>query len=130
MYCTTACSRRAYNIARRADGRAADIAANRRALEKGAKVSRVRRLQILERDEYVCQLCDLPTRRGAVYPAWDYPAIDHIVPLTGGGVHDSSNWQTAHSFCNTLKSDLRLDVFYLMYPDLSEVVRERLLLAA
>lgn len=129
-YCSAECRRKAYSAARRADGRAADYTARRRALEKGAKVSRGRRLAILERDAWVCQLCSHPARREAVYPDWDFAVIDHIVPLTSGGAHEAENWQAAHAFCNSLKSDLDLAEFQMLYPDLGAVVAERLALTS
>lgn len=104
-YCSQTCVNRAFNRRRVADGRAADWRARRRAMEKGAKVSRGRRLDVLERDGYVCQLCGEPTDRSVTYPHPDYPVVDHRVPLARGGAHEPSNWQTAHNRCNAAKGD-------------------------
>lgn len=102
-YCSAGCSNRAFGRARVADGRAADLNAERRAREAGVKVSRGRRIAVLERDGWVCQLCGEPTDRTVKYPHPDFPVIDHIVPLALGGAHEMSNWQTAHNRCNAKK---------------------------
>lgn len=79
-------------------------------------------MAVLERDEWICQLCGLPTRKDAVYPEWDFPVIDHIVPLSRHGEHSPANWQTAHAYCNTLKGDMLMGEFMTRYPDLCNLV--------
>lgn len=116
LYCGRVCSNKAYADRRRADGRAAEMSAARRALEVGAPITPGRRLEVLDADDWVCHLCLKPTNREAVYPAPDYPVADHVVPLAKGGVHAPSNWRTAHSRCNGLKSDMSLEEFWLKHP--------------
>ena len=111
MYCDSRCSNRAFNARRRADGRAAEMSANRRALEKGAKISSARRLKVLEAADWVCHLCELPTNRYAVYPAPDYPVIDHVIPLSKGGEHAPHNWDCAHNLCNNRRGNMPVEEF-------------------
>lgn len=116
LYCSKVCSNKAYAARRRADGRAADMSAKRKALELGVKIQAGRRLAVLESDNWICHLCEAPTNRDAVYPADDYPVIDHVVPLSKGGDHAPSNWKTAHSLCNMRKGDLSLEEFWERFP--------------
>jgi len=58
------------------------------------------RTTVLERDNYVCQLCGEPTDP-ALRPVDDlYPTLDHIIPVSAGGKDDPENLQTAHRACN------------------------------
>ncbi|MBQ1352344.1 MAG: HNH endonuclease [Firmicutes bacterium] len=67
---------------------------------------------LFRRDKGVCSLCggrcDLEdyTVREGVFIAGDwYPSVDHIKPISKGGLHSWGNVQLAHKRCNTLKSD-------------------------
>lgn len=80
-----------------------DKTARYRAKKNLVFVEKVSRLEILERDGYICQICG-----GGVLPFVDvyhplYPNIDHIVPIARGGAHAASNLQTTHRGCNTSK---------------------------
>jgi len=77
----------------------------RRALLVMAYVSKVDRLQVYRKDEWVCQLCGVPTVHDAKVPNYFAPTLDHIVPLARGGKHEPSNVQTAHYICNSYKRD-------------------------
>lgn len=118
QYCCSSCRLRAYNAARRADGRSADISARRRALEKGAKVSPGKRMQIAERDGWQCQLCGGSVYRALLYPHPGAAVVDHVVALAKGGEHSPSNWQLSHAFCNRVKSDMSTDELKHRHPDL------------
>jgi 5-methylcytosine-specific restriction endonuclease McrA len=90
--------------------------ASRRALERGARTDETfDRLEIFDRDGWICQLCLAPID-------WDLsgrdplaPALDHIVPLNKGGDHSRANVQASHFGCNARKSD-RDDVILLPPP--------------
>ena len=65
----------------------------------------VSRVEIFERDKWVCQLCFKDIDRDASWPDRDSPVIDHIIPISRGGAHNRENLQTAHAHCNVVKSD-------------------------
>jgi len=56
--------------------------------------------EIFERDGWRCHLCKLPVRRDALRTDPDGATIDHLVPLSAGGVDAPSNVATAHGRCN------------------------------
>lgn len=65
-------------------------------------------LKVFERDGGVCQICGLPVDINArdgrkIYR--DYPTVDHIIPLSHGGLHVWNNVQLAHMGCNAMKGD-------------------------
>jgi 5-methylcytosine-specific restriction endonuclease McrA/biotin operon repressor len=68
----------------------------RRARFAGQYVERVESLIVLERDDGVCGICG-----GDVDPMRFH--VDHIIPLSKGGVHAYSNVQVAHPSCNVRK---------------------------
>lgn len=64
------------------------------------------------RDGGVCQICGEPvnwddkkTINGLVLCGNYYPSIDHITPISKGGLHSWDNIQLAHRICNSLKCD-------------------------
>ena len=70
---------------------------------------RVKRIDVLKRDKYVCQICGKicnpnDRRWGIIGP--DFPTVDHIIPLAKGGTHTWGNVQCAHAMCNSEKRDL------------------------
>lgn len=71
---------------------------------------------LFRRDKGICSICgkrcDLEdyTVREGVFIAGDwYPSIDHVKPISKGGLHSWGNVQLAHRRCNTLKSDKESD---------------------
>ena len=77
----------------------------RRRLINTARVGRISRAKMLERDAYRCRLCDKPVDLLADKGSNLAPSIDHIVPLSKGGSHSMDNVQTAHRICNSIKND-------------------------
>lgn len=67
-------------------------------------------LEIFERDNWTCQICnrEVPRDLDDLYHP-DYPQLDHIVPLSYTGPdnpgHVRSNVQLAHRLCNIRKSN-------------------------
>ena len=67
---------------------------------------------LYKRDRGLCHICGLACN-------WDdyiidsnqkqcgewYPSIDHVIPLSKGGLHSWDNVKLAHRRCNTIKSD-------------------------
>lgn len=70
----------------------------RRARKLAAFVEYVHPLVVLERADGECGICG-----GDVSP-FDFE-VDHIVPLSRGGLHNYENTQPAHKVCNRRKSD-------------------------
>lgn len=68
---------------------------------KGTWIMPKRRLALYERDGWVCGICDLPVDRDAHYLDDMAPSLDHIVPRSMGGGHESENLRTAHRVCNS-----------------------------
>lgn len=65
------------------------------------------RLEIYERDGWVCQLCNFPVEQGLHFLNDWAPSLDHIIPqaLTLIPDHSPSNLQLAHRMCNSMKGD-------------------------
>ena len=87
-----------------------DAEQRRRALKRNAFVEDVPRLEIFNRDNWQCQI------PGCLYPGEPvkldvgrsdplYASVDHIMPLSKGGLHERSNLATAHFRCNSTKND-------------------------
>ena len=68
---------------------------------------------LFRRDKGICYLCggqcdwnDIETREDGTKIAGDwYPSIDHVRPLSKGGLHAWDNVRLAHRICNTRKCD-------------------------
>lgn len=62
--------------------------------------------EILERDNWTCQMCGIATpkeKRG--HYSHDAPELDHIIPVSKGGLHTRMNTQCLCRECNADKSD-------------------------
>ncbi len=69
---------------------------------------------LYKRDSGVCYLCggvcdwsDKDTEKNTV--GANYPSIDHIVPISRGGLHSWGNVRLAHFRCNVQKSDTLIE---------------------
>ena len=62
------------------------------------------RQTVLERDNFVYQICDLPTDPDASPSADQYPTVDHFIRVVDGGDDELDNLRTAHKWCNTALS--------------------------
>ncbi len=94
-YCSQRCSDRAIKCR----GSNAD-----RAKAKGLDRGYFNERRILVRDKWTCKLCGIKTPeklRGKNLP--NSPEIDHIIPLSQGGVHRQHNLQCACRKCNGKK---------------------------
>lgn len=74
--------------------------AKRKALKINAFVELVDPRRVFERDSYRCWICEGEILPG--HPRWS-PSVDHVVPLSLGGLHSYANVRTAHLFCNHVK---------------------------
>ena len=95
-YCSTGCG------ARPASDRSKERH-RRRALELDAFVSHVERMDIYERDRWMCQVCGAKVNGRLSYPHPRSPSLDHVIPLASGGTHEPANCQLAHLICNSTK---------------------------
>jgi len=100
--------KRAYDRAYRKTGQGKWVSkksyAKRRARECGScEIEGVNLKEILERDNYRCQLCGRKTRPDykTYHPL--YPNVDHIIPLRLSGPHIKKNMQCLCHQCNMKK---------------------------
>jgi len=76
----------------------------RRALKTGVGIKDFNPVEVLERDNYICQHCGRKTRPGFKNPLHPlYPNLDHIIPLSKGGEHSKENTQCLCRQCNLEK---------------------------
>lgn len=97
-FCSRRCSRRMQN-------------AGRRAKLRESFVEPLHWRQLFDEDGAECHLCGLATdpddfalsERGWRALGPSYPTLDHVVPLSAGGMHERANARLAHFYCNTVK---------------------------
>lgn len=77
--------------------------AQRRAQKLRTRSERFSRLEIFDRDGWVCRLCDRPIDATLSHPDPWHGNVDHIIPLSRGGTHTRDNVQAAHFRCNLQK---------------------------
>lgn len=75
----------------------------RRALKRALPADDVRPLEVYERDQWICGICNEPVMQGTAWPDPLSPSLDHIRPLARGGHHVYENVQLAHLRCNVSK---------------------------
>lgn len=61
------------------------------------------RLELYERDDWTCYLCESPVDRDGDPNGNRAPSLDHVMPRSKGGTHDPSNLKTACRSCNSRK---------------------------
>lgn len=71
-------------------------------MEKGDDI---RHLDIFVRDEWKCGICEQLIDKYLRGDAWMRATLDHIIPLSDGGLHVFENVQAAHWLCNMRKSN-------------------------
>lgn len=72
--------------------------------------------KLAKRDKNICAICGEAVDWNDTYKAKDgrtvclgsYPSIDHIIPISLGGLHAWNNVQLAHRRCNSLKGNRRI----------------------
>lgn len=85
--------------------KAADNSRRYRARKLGATVEDFARMDVFERDGWVCGICHEPIPKSHSFPAPLSASLDHIVPLIRGGDHSMANSQASHLRCNLSKGD-------------------------
>lgn len=103
-YCSTSCSKKILN-ARGKDKRI-------RKIKNYTVDSDIEIHALFNRDNGKCWICgeqcdfeDYEIVDGAFVVGKTYPSIDHVFPLSKGGLHSWDNVKLAHHYCNTIKSD-------------------------
>lgn len=81
----------------------------RRAREKDAFVEDVDRVAVFERDGWICQGCGIECPKDAVWPAKNFPTLEHIIPISKGGEHSYANTELLCLSCNSSKKDKQLE---------------------
>lgn len=76
---------------------------NRRARNRSAFVADVKLFEIADRDKWICQLCKKKVSRSATFAR--QATLDHVIPISKGGLHEPANCQLAHFDCNSKKHD-------------------------
>jgi len=77
----------------------------RRAMKLKVKAVPFNRIDVFERDNYICWICDKPTDPLADNHGPSKPSLDHVIPLSKGGAHTMANARCAHLSCNIKKGN-------------------------
>jgi hypothetical protein len=60
---------------------------------------------LIERDAGCCKICGWRVEVSRCVPHPLAPTIDHVIPISKGGLHTQANVQLAHFICNSRKGD-------------------------
>jgi len=77
----------------------------KRALKAGVHIEDVDPRAVYERDHWLCHICGYPIDRDAHPSTSRAASIDHVIPISRGGVHAMNNVKAAHFGCNSRKSN-------------------------
>ena len=70
---------------------------------RNAFVEQVEHSVVFESYNYICQMCGIVCDKDAIWPASNFPSLDHIIPLSKGGEHSYKNTQCLCLGCNQSK---------------------------
>lgn len=96
MLCGAAACKGAYQL---------DSCHRRNARMRDATVEPFARVEVFERDNWMCGICGAEVSADAPPRSPMSASLDHIIPLARGGAHTRENTQCAHLVCNMRKSD-------------------------
>jgi 5-methylcytosine-specific restriction endonuclease McrA len=103
-YCSDSCLKKAMDSAK-------DVR-RRHKIQTALVDTGISALGLYKRDNGVCYLCgqlcnldDYVVRDGHFIAGDWYPSVDHVVPLSKGGLHSWENVKLAHRICNSIKAD-------------------------
>jgi len=80
-----------------------DASRKRRALVREATVEDVSSIDVYDRDNWTCGICDAGIPRVTIWPHPLSPSLDHIQAISTGGAHSYANTQASHLACNMSK---------------------------
>lgn len=70
---------------------------------QATKTGTIDKLEVFERDGWVCGICGDPVDSRRTYPDRMSASMDHVIPLALGGQHVWDNVQCTHLHCNIEK---------------------------
>lgn len=77
----------------------------KRRIRTTEEIENFNRNDVYERDKWICQLCKKPVNPNLSYPNPLCASLDHVIPLSRGGSHKTTNVQLAHLHCNTSRGN-------------------------
>jgi hypothetical protein len=77
----------------------------REMVQRGVYIEDVPLEYIYMRDNGICQICKKKVKLNKDTNHNEHASLDHIIPLSKGGVHASYNIQLAHRICNSIKNN-------------------------
>lgn len=81
-----------------------------RRIRTSEKIQDFKRSEIYERDGWICQLCRKAVNPNLTFPNPSCASLDHVIPLSRGGSHKTTNVQLAHLRCNTSRGNKVLNL--------------------
>lgn len=106
LTCTPLCSRRRSN-------RLNKMYHSKRLNESNVVDKDITVEKLFDKHDGVCYLCGkecdfddkVITEEGYTIVGKTYPSIEHVIPISKGGLHSWDNVKLAHHYCNTIKSN-------------------------
>lgn len=102
--CSEYCKRRKDSISKAKSGYKRRINQRRNLIISATESESFDKVEIFERDKWICQVCRRKVNRNLSYPNPMSASLDHILPMALGGGHTQANVQLAHLRCNIKKS--------------------------
>lgn len=82
----------------------------KRRIRTSEDVQDFKRIEVYERDGWICQLCKKVVNPQLSFPNPACASLDHVIPLSRGGGHKTTNVQLAHLRCNTSRGNKVLNL--------------------
>lgn len=98
VYCCKACAKKEQNKRK-------ETVRRLRVKTNGAVDYDITLARLYKRDEGICYICNSKTDKKLHYNNNNYPTIEHVNPLSLGGLHTWDNVKLACRKCNTIKSN-------------------------
>lgn len=93
---------RDYKLANRS--RYTDLENKRRAMKRNQVGKPYNRQEVFDADGWVCYLCDEPIDPAVKMPDMMCASIDHVKPISKGGLDCLTNVRASHLLCNVRKN--------------------------
>ena len=78
----------------------------RRALKAGVGHVDYKDIDIFKRDKWICYICGIKINKQLKWPDIMSKSIDHIIPISKGGVDAPHNVKATHLVCNLRKNNI------------------------